>query len=136
MAFQESATGATFPIGGALAANLFVVINASGQVAAATDGAQAIGVTLEGVTAGEYDSGDGQTTISVALLHAGGKVPVEAAATTAISIGDAIASDANGNAIPAATGDAVLGYALQAAGVDADQEVITVLLAPEAKLQL
>lgn len=125
----------SMPIGGAIAQGIFVVVNASGQVAAAGDGADAVGVTLEAVTAAQYDSGNGQVTVPVALIQAGGKVPVRAAASTAIAVGDRVASGANGEVIPAAVGDAVLGVALEAAGSDADQEEITVLLDKAARLQ-
>ena len=128
MAFYENIEPLSMPIGGAIAQYIFVTINTSGQVIASGDGLDAVGVTLEAVSAAQYDSGDGQTTVSIAMTQGGGKVPVRAAATTAVAIGDAVASAASGELKPAATGDAILGVALAVAGVDADQEIITILL--------
>lgn len=133
MGFQEMIRPVTFPIGGAIGANIFVKLNSSGQVEAAGQGEDAIGVTLEGVTTAQYDSGNGQVTVSVALIQAGGKVPVKAEASTAITVGATVTPGANGGAEPAASGDAQLGYALEAAGSDADQEEITVLLDKAAR---
>jgi len=127
MAFFENVQSITMPIGGAIEANIFVTVNGSGQVVAAANGANAIGVTLEAVTAGQYDSGAGQTTVPVAV-NQGAKVKVKAQASVAIAVGALVASDTAGYAITAATGDAILGVALEAAGNDADQEIITVLL--------
>lgn len=128
MGFVENVRTITMPIGGAIAQAIFVVVNSSGQVAAAGDGTDAIGVTLEAVTTAQYDSGNGQVTVTVALIQAGGKVPVRVVASTAIAIGDRIASAAAGEAKVSATGDAELGWALEVAGSDADQEEITILL--------
>jgi len=128
MPFTEAVEAVSFPIGGAIAQNIFVVVNASGQVAASANGAAAIGVTLEAVTAAQYNSGAGQVTVSVALVQKGGKVPVQVTASSAVAVGDDVASDASGTAITAAVADTILGVCLEAAGVDADQEVITILL--------
>jgi len=127
MATYEAVEAVSFPIGGAILKDIFVVINTSGQVVAAANGAAAIGVTLEAVTAAQYDSGDGQVTVPVALIQKGGKCAVQMTATSAIAVGDLVASDTAGTAIEAATADTILGVCLEAAGVDADQEVITIL---------
>lgn len=133
MAFTERANAMTFPVGAALGANLFVILNSSGQVAAAGAGGDAVGVTAEAVSAQEFT--DGKVVTSVV----GGefiKVKVQAAASTAILVGEAVASDASGNVVPTGVGDSVLGIALEAAGSDADQELITVLLSKEARLEV
>lgn len=128
MAFFEATKEVTLPIGGAIAQYIFVTVNTSGQAAAAANGADAVGITLEAVTTAQYDSGNGQVTVPIALVQAGGKAPVRMTASSAIAVGDLVASDTAGTAIEAATGDAIIGICLEAAGVDADQEVITILM--------
>lgn len=126
MARFEAVRTVTLPIAAAIAQHVFVTVDGSSNAVAAADGSDAVGVSLEGATAQEVT--DGKASIPVALVQAGGKVKVRVAASTAIAVGANVASGANGEAITAATGDAILGVALEAAGSDADQEVITVLL--------
>ena len=133
MAFFENAKAITMPIGGAILANIFVIVNSSGEAVASGNGGDAIGVTSEAVTVALYDAGNGQVTVPV-IVNQGCKVKVQVTASTAIAVGAAVASDANGTCIPAAIGDAILGYALEAAASDADQEVITVLLTKAARV--
>lgn len=133
MAFVENCYAVTMPIGGAIAANIFVTVNGSGQVVAAAAGADAIGVTAEAVTTLQYDSGNGQVTVPV-VINQGAKMKVKALATHAIAIGANIAAGTGGFAQTAASTNAILGVALSVAGVDADQEVITVLLSKAARL--
>ncbi len=120
----ENLRTVTMPVGAAIAQAIFVVVDAAGEIVAAGNGAQAIGVTLEGVTAQEFT--DGKAVVSIAMITAGGKSRVKAAAA-AITRGDNVASDAAGNMVTAATGDAVLGIALEASAA-ATQELITTLL--------
>lgn len=79
----------------------FVTLEADGQVDLAdAAGERALGVLLNQPTAGK--------AATVAMT---GKVMVEAGA--AVTAGDEIQTDANGDAITAATGDVVMGYALE-----------------------
>ena len=83
----------------------FVTLDAGGAVTVAgTAGEQAYGVCLVGADAGNA------TTICVS-----GKVLVTAGGT--IAAGAAVQTDAAGDALTAATGDVVMGYAKEA-GVD------------------
>jgi len=83
----------------------FVTLESDGQVDLAdAAGENAIGVCLVGGAAG--------AAVTVAVS---GKVMVEAGDT--IAAGAAVQTDGNGDAITAATGDVVMGYALEA-GVD------------------
>jgi len=132
MAFQETAVADTFPVAGAIAQYICVTINTSGQVVAAAVGADAIGVTAEGVTAAEFTAG--KKVVPVALIAKGGKFPIRVSATLAVAIGDVVSVVSAGEIGPTATTRSRIGIALQAAGVDADQEVITVLLDKGAKV--
>ena len=79
----------------------FVTLEADSQVDLAdAAGERALGVLLNQPTAGK--------AATVAMT---GKVMVEAGA--AVTAGDEIQTDANGDAITAATGDVVMGYALE-----------------------
>lgn len=83
----------------------FVTLESDGQVDLADSaGENCIGVCLVGGTAG--------AAVTVAIS---GKVMVEAGDT--VAAGAAVQTDANGDAITAASGDYVMGYALEA-GVD------------------
>ena len=83
----------------------FVTLESDGQVDLANSaGENCIGVCLVGGTAG--------TAVTVAIS---GKVMVEAGDT--VAAGAAVQTDGNGDAITAASGDYVMGYALEA-GVD------------------
>jgi len=107
MAVFQSRDTRTFEAGGDLSAGQFkfVALAADGQVDLAGDGVDAVGVLYN-----EPDAAGKAATVVVT-----GKVIVEAGA--AITTGDAIASNAAGEAITAATGDIVKGYALED-GVD------------------
>jgi len=83
----------------------FVTLESDGQVDLADSaGENCIGVCLVGGTAG--------SAVTVAIS---GKVMVEAGGT--IAAGAAVQTDGNGDALTAASGDYVMGYALEA-GVD------------------
>jgi len=83
----------------------FVTLDAGGAVTTAgAAGEQAYGICLAGAIAGNA------TTICVS-----GKVMVTAGGT--IAAGDAVQTDAAGDALTAAAGDVVMGYAKEA-GVD------------------
>ncbi|WP_051775586.1 capsid cement protein [Paenibacillus tyrfis] len=84
-------------------------VTAAGAQAGA--GAAAIGVSLTGAAAG------GSITVATS-----GSVPVIAGAT--IAVGDQLASDAQGRAVPAASGNVILSVALEVATVGQDTEVL------------
>jgi len=107
MAVFQSRDTRTFEAGGDLSAGQFkfVVLAADGQIDLATDGAAAVGVLLN-----EPDAAGKAATVVVS-----GKTAVTAGGS--ITAGDDIASDLNGDAITAATGDIIVGYALED-GVD------------------
>lgn len=107
MAVFQSRDTRTFEAGGDLSAGQFkfVALAADGQVDLAGDGVDAVGVLYN-----QPDAAGKAATVVVT-----GKVIVEAGAS--ITTGDAIASNAAGEAITAATGDIVKGYALED-GVD------------------
>jgi hypothetical protein len=93
--------------------NLFVVINSSGNVAVAGDGADADGVLMnEPAAAGR-----------AAEVAISGIVPVLCGGT--VTAGDQVSSSAAGKAVTAGTGDYVLGRATE---TGADGEIIGVLL--------
>jgi len=107
MAVFQSRDTRTFEAGGDLSAGQFkfVVLAADGQIDLATDGAAAVGVLLN-----QPDAAGKAATVVVS-----GKTAVTAGGD--ITAGDDIASDLNGDAITAATGDIIMGYALED-GVD------------------
>ena len=107
MAVFQSRDTRTFEAGGDLSAGQFkfVALAADGQIDLATDGAAAVGVLLN-----EPDAAGKAATVVVS-----GKTAVTAGGS--ITAGDDIASDLNGDAITAATGDIIVGYALED-GVD------------------
>lgn len=103
MAVMQSRDTRTFIAGEDLSSAQFkfVTLEADGQVDLAdAAGERAIGVLLNEPTAGK--------AATVAMT---GKVMVEAGAS--VTAGDALQTDANGDAITAATGDYVMGYALE-----------------------
>lgn len=114
MAFTERMATRTYTSGAAIAQFTFVAGPASdGQIDPCGDGARACGVALtSAAAAGE--------AVTVAY---DGRVTVKAAGN--ITRGAAVASDANGEAVAAASTDIILGYALEA-GVD--NQIITVEL--------
>jgi len=115
MAVFQSRDTRTFEAGGDLSAAQFkfVALAADGQVDVAGDGVAAVGVLLnEPAAAGR-----------AATVVVSGKTIVEAGGS--ITAGDDIASDLNGDAITADTGDIILGYALEDG---ADGQIIAVEL--------
>jgi len=114
MAFTENMSTRTYISGAAIAQFTFVAGPASdGQIDPCGDGARAVGVALMAA------AGAGEA-VTVAY---DGRVTVKAAGT--IARGGAVASDASGEAVAAASTDVILGYALEA-GVD--NQIITVEL--------
>ena len=102
--------------GGVVAQRRFCTIDSSGRAVQAGANAEAVGISLEAAAAAD------DPAIPVGLLD-GAKVEVEAGA--AVTAGDEVTSDANGQAVVATTGQRVLGFALSAAG--AADEVITIV---------
>ena len=125
MAFSEAVRYITLPIGAAIASNVFCKINSSGQAVVCANNDDAVGITAEAVTTAEYDSGNGQTTVQVALP--GCKYPIRMKASTAAVIGGIVTTDAGGEGFQGVTGDRELGYYLETADVDAAQDVVTIL---------
>lgn len=113
MAFVEKLANRTYVSGSAFDQFAFVTLASDGQVDKTGAGLRADAVALQAATAasqtvtGAYD----------------GRVTVVAAGS--ISQGGAVASDANGKAVAATTGDVILGYALEAG---ATGQVITIEL--------
>lgn len=102
----------------ALTAHTFVTLSADAEAAyVAADGDDAIGVAIGAAAAGK-----------MVTVQVDGIAMVKA--NEAISAGAAVASDTAGEAIPAASGEARLGYAMQAA--TGAGEIISVLLKPAA----
>lgn len=113
---QESTIQLTYVAGGTIVAKRFVALNGSGQVVHATADADAIGVTNVAGTA---------TNVIEIQTYNGGVAEVEASG--AITAGDPIAVDTNGQAQTADTaGQVIVGYARTAAA--AANEVIEVVL--------
>lgn len=106
MATFENYDTQTFIAGSDLSAKqfFFVSLAADGEVDSTGDGAEAIGVLLNDPTAG-----------AAATVAIRGRVIVECGGN--VTRGGDVASDANGNAVDAATGDIILGKALET-GVD------------------
>lgn len=103
MAFYEGLVNRTYIAGSTIAQFDFVVGPAAdGQIDTAGAGARAIGVALHGATVGQ--------AIPVAV---DGRVTVVAAGT--IAVGGNVASNASGKAVAAATGNVIMGVALEAA---------------------
>ena len=103
MAVMQSRDTRTFVAGEDLSSAQFkfVTLEADGQIDLAdAAGERALGVLLNKPTSGK--------AATVAMT---GKVMVEAGA--AVTAGDEIQTDATGDAITAAAGDVVLGYALE-----------------------
>ena len=94
----------------------FMSVDSSGQLAATGDGAAADGV-LQDKPAAAGRAG---------LLQIGGRTKVEAGA--AVTNGAQVASDSVGRVVPAASGDVILGRALNAAS--AAGEVIAIIFQP------
>jgi autotransporter translocation and assembly factor TamB len=103
MAVMQSRDTRTFIAGEDLSSSQFkfVTLEADGQVDLADSaGERALGVLLNKPTSGK--------AATVAMT---GKVMIEAGAS--VTAGDQLQTDANGDAITAASGDVVMGYALE-----------------------
>jgi len=117
MATEQALRSVSYPANADLSAKqyFFVNINSSGKIVVAGDGARAIGVLQDKPAAADRAGAVaifGQTKISL-----GGTV----------AVGDAVASDSAGEAVVAATGDAVLGTCIQGG---ADGEIGSILFNP------
>ena len=99
----------------------FVTLGANG-IAQSGANEEAHGVALEPYDDSEFANDNASRTIPVALLD-GAKIEVEAGA--AVTAGDFVTSDANGQAVTATTGQRILGQAFSAAG--AANEVLTIV---------
>lgn len=117
MAYKNSQTCVTLEAGQDLSAKqfFFVSLASDGQVDPTGDGASAIGVLLNDPAA----AGRG------AEVCIGGMTRVSAGGT--IAAGAAVASDAAGEAVTAATGDVILGTAVTGG---ADGEIISIIFQP------
>jgi hypothetical protein len=117
MAYEESAVMITVPANGDLSASQFkfVAVNSSGRLVASGAGAGAIGVLQD----------DPRAAGRPGLVAIGGVVKVKAEGT--IAAGAAVASDADGGAVVAASGNVILGTAMTG-GVNGD--IISVLFNP------
>lgn len=114
MSFYEDVKARTYIAGDTIPQFAFVVGPAAdGQVDLPSAGGRATGVALQAGVVGD----------AIAVAY-DGRVMVKAAGT--IARGDAVQSDANGEALTAASGDYILGYALEAAVVN---QIFTVELA-------
>ena len=105
MAVMQSRDTRSFVAGEDLSAKQFkfVTLESDGQVDVADSaGENCIGILLNAPTAG-----------AAATVAISGKVMVEAGGTIAACA--AVQADANGDALTAASGDVVMGYALEAA---------------------
>ena len=104
MAHQEQLQVLTATAGADLSASqfLFVAMAADGKVDPAGDGVAAMGVLQN-----NPDAEDKAAAVGYA-----GKTMVKAGAT--IAAGDLLASDADGKAVPATTGEYILGIAVEA----------------------
>jgi hypothetical protein len=91
------------------------VINASGKVAVAGDG-----VVADGVIQNDPAAADRAVTLAIA-----GRTKVKAGAT--ITAGDLVASDASGQAVGPASGDIVLGKAVEGG---ASGDLISIIFQP------
>lgn len=117
MAYKNSQTSVTLEAGADLSAKqfFFVTMSSDGQVDPAGDGANAIGVLLN----------DPSAAGRAAEVCIGGLTRVSAGGT--IAAGAAVASDAAGEAVTAATDDVILGTAVTGG---ADGEVISIIFQP------
>jgi hypothetical protein len=117
MAYKNQQTSVTLEAGADLSANQFhfVTMDSDGQLSVSTDGAASVGVLLN----------DPSAAGRAAEVCIGGLTRVEAGGT--IAAGADVASGATGEAITAATGDAILGTAVTGG---ADGEVISIIFQP------
>lgn len=105
MAYQESKRSLTFEAGQDLSAKqfFFVTVAADGQVDPTGDG-----LFADGVLQNDPDAAGKAAEVAV-----GEVIKVQCGA--AVTAGDDVAADANGAAVTAATGDIIMGKALEAA---------------------
>jgi hypothetical protein len=117
MARDEAVTCITLEAGADLSTKqyFFVSMSSDGQVDPTGDGASAIGVL-------QNDPAAAGRAAEVAI---GGRTMVSAGGT--IAAGAAVASDAAGEAVTAATGDVILGTALEGAS---DGDICAILFQP------
>lgn len=104
MAYEEAGKVITLPANADLSANqyAFVVVNTSARVALASNGADAIGVLVNDPAAAGRPAAIQIDGVAKLKVGSGG-----------LTMGDNVAADTNGVAITAATGDAILGKALE-----------------------
>lgn len=103
MATQNSLTCVSLPVAGNYSAKqyFFMTVNSSGQAAVTGDGAAADGVL-------QNDPAAANRAGSIAVA---GVTKISIGAT--LTAGDEVASDSAGEAVPAATGDIVLGRCIE-----------------------
>lgn len=108
MAVNNAQTLITVPASGDLSSSqyLFMTINSSGQAAATGDGAAADGVLQNDPAASGRE----------AVIATAGRVKVKLGGT--VAAGDDVASDTNGKAVSAATGDVILGKCVEGGAVN------------------
>jgi hypothetical protein len=118
MAFTYTGQNVTLEAGQDLSSSqfYFVAVAADGQV----DPAGA-GVYAEGVLQNDPDAAGLAANVQISGI-------TKVVAGGAVSVGDAVASNASGKAATAGSGDTVLGTALEAATADGD--IIAVLFQP------
>lgn len=110
MSYKEKETLVSMEAGQDLSANQFhfVTVASDEQVDPTGDGLFANGVLQN----------DPNTAGHAAVVAIGGVTQVKAGGS--VTAGDAVASDASGKAVTAASGDVILGTALETAGADGD----------------
>ena len=106
--------------GDAIGKGRFVINSDADTVVQAGDGDDAIGVAFQNKTAN-----DGRTTMSVYMLGSGKLEVVAGAAIDASSARQPIASDANGRAKVATSGDAIIARSYESAAASGD--IITIV---------
>jgi hypothetical protein len=121
MAVENLGKCVTVPSSGDLssAKYKFVTVNSSGQVATTGDGAQADGV-LQNDPGAAGRAATVMVGVGISKVVAGGTV----------TRGGDVGSDSSGRAVDAASGDAIVGQALEAATTAG--QVITLLFKPKA----
>lgn len=127
MSFEHTKS-ITLDASAAIVQYTFVTITTAGRaVTVGTLGADAVGVAAEAVSAADITAG--RRALNVFQLT--GKVEV-VVGTGGVTAGDAIASDATGQAVTAATGNKQLGYALETAAAGARATILLTKLADGA----
>lgn len=117
MAAQDGVKKITLEAGQDLSSNqfYFVALASDGQIDPAGDGAAADGIL--------YNDPDAAGKAAEVAIPNGARVKVVSGGS--VSVGDDVASDANGKATTATTGDVILGKAVEAGATDGD--VISIL---------